>query len=198
MKLNPSTNHLFLAHQDSNTVSVINTITNGLVKTLDVGLGPISIDINPVTNRVYVANHGSNSITIIQDGFDQTPSPTATATATPSPEVSFTPTTTPSPGPKVSPTPTQPGSTITINPATGKSSLIFKTAIVTVTDNNGDGISSVMVRAKANGLMANVKPKITKTDINGNAKFKFRFGFVSKDGRITFTVDGLSTSIVQE
>lgn len=185
LKLNPTTNHLFLAHHDSNRVSVIDTLTNDLVKTLEVGLGPGAIAINPISNRVYVLNHTSRSITVIRDGVDESPLPTITPT--------------PSPTPEVSPTPTPPSSTISVSPVTAKRSAKFNTAIVTVADKSGAGIAGVGIKAVPKGLMTNVQPKMAVTDINGNAEFKFRFGLVSKDGQIVFTTeDGLTAVLSQE
>lgn len=195
LKLNPATNHLFLAHHDSNTVSVIDTLTNDLVKTLEVGLAPGAIDINPISNRVYVLNRTDKSITVIKDGVDEAPLPTITPTPSPTPEVSPTP----FPSPEVSPAPTQPSSTISVSPVMAKRSAKFNTAIVTVADKSGVGISGVRIKAVPKGLMTNVQPKIAVTDINGNAEFKFRFGLVSKDGQIVFTTeDGLTAVLSQE
>lgn len=185
LKLNPATNHLFLSHRDSNTVSVIDTLTNDFVKKLEVGLNPGAIAINPASNMVYVVNNLSNTITVIKDGVNETPLPAITPT--------------PSSRPEVSPTTSQPSSTISVSPVTAKKSVRFNKAIVTVADKSGVGISGVRIKAVSKGLMTNVVPKIAVTDINGNVKFKFRFGLVSKNGQIVFTTgDGLTTVLAQE
>jgi YVTN family beta-propeller protein len=49
----------------SNTVTIINTITNNVIATVDVGESPAGIAVNPDGTYVYVTNVISNTVTII-------------------------------------------------------------------------------------------------------------------------------------
>jgi YVTN family beta-propeller protein/VCBS repeat-containing protein len=62
-----SNNNAYVVNYDSNTVTVINTTTNQVVKTIDVGSGPLSVTAVDTTQRqrVYVANSLSNTVTVI-------------------------------------------------------------------------------------------------------------------------------------
>ena len=63
--VNPNTNMIYVVNQISNTASVIDGKTNGVVKSIAVGKGPISIAVNPNTNMIYVANYDSNTASVI-------------------------------------------------------------------------------------------------------------------------------------
>ena len=63
--INPSTNTIYVANFDSNTVSVINGTTNTVTATILVGTYPFAIAINPSTNTIYVANGRSNTVSVI-------------------------------------------------------------------------------------------------------------------------------------
>lgn len=60
-------NNAYVVNYDSSTVSVINTATSQVVKTIDVGSGPISITAVDTTQRqrVYVTNSLSNTVSVI-------------------------------------------------------------------------------------------------------------------------------------
>jgi YVTN family beta-propeller protein len=62
-----SNNNAYVVNYDSNTVSVINTTTNQVVKTIDVGSGPLSVTAVDTTGRqrVYVTNSLSNTVSVI-------------------------------------------------------------------------------------------------------------------------------------
>jgi YVTN family beta-propeller protein len=50
---------------DSGTVAVINTVTNVLTATVNVGVYPLGSALNPAGTRVYIANQGSNTVSVI-------------------------------------------------------------------------------------------------------------------------------------
>jgi YVTN family beta-propeller protein len=56
---------LFVANTTSNSVSVINTATRAVVKTIPVGVDPVSVAFRPDGNEVWVANHVSDSVSVI-------------------------------------------------------------------------------------------------------------------------------------
>jgi YVTN family beta-propeller protein/VCBS repeat-containing protein len=60
-------NNAYVVNYDSNTVSVIDTTTNQVVKTIDVGSGPLSVTAVDTTQRqrVYVSNSLSNTVSVI-------------------------------------------------------------------------------------------------------------------------------------
>ncbi len=62
--INPVTNKMYVANQNSANVTVIDGQTNSTT-TVTVGNTPDSVAVNPLTNKIYVANGGSNSVTII-------------------------------------------------------------------------------------------------------------------------------------
>ncbi|MGR3179975.1 MAG: hypothetical protein ACUZ8E_18195, partial [Candidatus Anammoxibacter sp.] len=51
--------------------------------------------------------------------------------------------------------------------------------------------------ASASGDGASVFPNVKKTGFFGTADFVFGFGLVTRDAKITFTTEGLSTTIIQ-
>ena len=79
---NPVTNRVYVANIWSNTVSVIDGITNAVIATIPVGELPYSVAVNAATNKVYVANQGETvfepGIVTIIDGVTHE---TATITA---------------------------------------------------------------------------------------------------------------------
>jgi YVTN family beta-propeller protein/VCBS repeat-containing protein len=62
-----SNNTAYVVNYDSNTVSVINTTTNQVVKTINVGTGPLSVAAVDTAQRqrVYVSNSLSNTVSVI-------------------------------------------------------------------------------------------------------------------------------------
>lgn len=55
----------YITNELSDTVSVVDTATNNLVATVDVGLGPEGVAVNPTGTRVYVADLGNETISVI-------------------------------------------------------------------------------------------------------------------------------------
>ena len=66
---NPNTGKLYVANENSNSMTIIDTTTFGFPHlTVPVGLQPASVAVDPNSNRIYVANFGSlgfNSVSII-------------------------------------------------------------------------------------------------------------------------------------
>ena len=46
----------------SSTVSVIDTVSNGVVATIPVGVGPYTVAVDPAGSHVYVANHDPDPV----------------------------------------------------------------------------------------------------------------------------------------
>ena len=55
MAVNPVTNKIYVANQNSNTVTVIDGATN-TTATVAAGNTPFAVAVNPVTNKIYVTN----------------------------------------------------------------------------------------------------------------------------------------------
>ena len=62
--VNPVTNRIYVANENSNTVTVIDGATHATT-TLPVGSGPQHIAINTATNKIFVANGRSASLAVI-------------------------------------------------------------------------------------------------------------------------------------
>jgi YVTN family beta-propeller protein len=60
-----STNTIYVANPQSNTVSVIDGTTNQITATVPVGKGPDAVAVDPTTHTAYVANVGDNSVSVI-------------------------------------------------------------------------------------------------------------------------------------
>ena len=56
---------LLIANPDSNSVSLLDTITNQVINEIPVGIEPRSVAISPSDKYVYVSNQGSDDISII-------------------------------------------------------------------------------------------------------------------------------------
>jgi YVTN family beta-propeller protein len=65
-----SGNRAYVANAYDGTVSVIDTTTNTVVKTLSVGSSPQKLAVSPDGKRVYVANTSSNTVSIIDASTD--------------------------------------------------------------------------------------------------------------------------------
>ena len=63
--LNGTGTRLYVANTTSNTVSVIDTASNGVIANIEVGLDPVSLAIRPSANELWVSNHVSDSVSII-------------------------------------------------------------------------------------------------------------------------------------
>ena len=60
-----SGNYAYVANSASNNVSVIDTTTNSVVRTVSVGTTPRSLVATPDGSRVYVANAGTQNVSVI-------------------------------------------------------------------------------------------------------------------------------------
>ncbi len=69
--VNPNGTKVYVANQNSNTVSVIDTATNNVTATVNTGIGPQGIAVNPNGSRVYVTNGGSNNVSVIDTNNKQ-------------------------------------------------------------------------------------------------------------------------------
>ena len=77
--VNQTTNKIYVANSNGNTVTVIDGITNSPTATVAVGTDPFAIAVNPATNKIYVANFQSNNVTVI-DGATNNTTPVNTGT----------------------------------------------------------------------------------------------------------------------
>jgi YVTN family beta-propeller protein len=65
LEYNPINKYAYVADLYSHDVSVINSATNKVVKTIDVGDWPYDLEYSPGNNRMYVANSGSDTVSVI-------------------------------------------------------------------------------------------------------------------------------------
>ena len=59
----------YVPNAGTNTVSVINTLTNVVVASIPVGVNPLAAALHPAGGPVFVANYGSNSVSVIDAVF---------------------------------------------------------------------------------------------------------------------------------
>ncbi len=81
LAVNSVTNKIYVVNQGSNTVSIIDGITN-TAATIAVGSYPTAAAVNPVTNKIYVGNYSGHSVTVIDGATNRT----ATIAVAPSPK----------------------------------------------------------------------------------------------------------------
>ena len=55
----------YIANYNSNTISVIDTSTNTVTSTVNVGNNPLGVAVNPAGTKVYVTNGASNTVSAI-------------------------------------------------------------------------------------------------------------------------------------
>ena len=63
--VNPVTKNVYVTNEFSNTVSVIDGITQRVTDTITVGSFPYGVAVNPFNDRIYITNRGSNTVTVI-------------------------------------------------------------------------------------------------------------------------------------
>jgi YVTN family beta-propeller protein len=64
--VNSAAGRLYVANHNSDTLSVINTGTNGLLATIAVGDGPNGVAYNAANGMIYVANGSDNTVTVLR------------------------------------------------------------------------------------------------------------------------------------
>ncbi len=63
--VNPVTKNVYVTNEFSNTVSVIDGITEKVTDTIRAGSFPYGVAVNPFNDRIYVTNRGSNTVNVI-------------------------------------------------------------------------------------------------------------------------------------
>ncbi|MEP0826218.1 MAG: YncE family protein [Nitrososphaera sp.] len=69
--VNERTNTAYATHPNSDYVSVIDTATNSIIKTIQTDHTPIGIAVNPNTNFIYVGNSGSGIVSVIDGSVNE-------------------------------------------------------------------------------------------------------------------------------
>ena len=65
VRVDPSTNRIYVANQGGDTVSVIDGANNVVIATVPVGDRPFAIGVNSTTGRVYVTNQDDDTVSVI-------------------------------------------------------------------------------------------------------------------------------------
>ena len=65
LEFNPSNNNIYVVNNEEDTVSVIDSSTNKVVKTISIGDGPNDIEYNPFNHNMYVPNISENTVSVI-------------------------------------------------------------------------------------------------------------------------------------
>ncbi len=63
--LNAAGTRLYVANTTSSNISVIDTASNAVVATIDVGLDPVSLAVRPGGSELWVSNHVSDTVSIV-------------------------------------------------------------------------------------------------------------------------------------
>ena len=66
--VNPTTNRIYTANIDSDSVSVIDGGANTVVATVPIGSDFWGVAVNPNTNLIYTANAWSSSVSVVDGG----------------------------------------------------------------------------------------------------------------------------------
>jgi YVTN family beta-propeller protein len=61
----PTGPYAYITNSRDNNVSVIDTVTNVVIATVDVGYSPWGVAVNPAGTKAYVTNSGSDSVSVI-------------------------------------------------------------------------------------------------------------------------------------
>jgi YVTN family beta-propeller protein len=62
----PDGKYVYVSNQASNSVAVIDTVSNTIVKTISVGASPAGVAVTPDGKYVYVSNQASNGVSVIK------------------------------------------------------------------------------------------------------------------------------------
>jgi uncharacterized repeat protein (TIGR01451 family) len=57
--------YAYIANQGNNNVSIINTVNNTVITTVNVGTAPYGVAFSPDKTKVYITNHGSGTVSVI-------------------------------------------------------------------------------------------------------------------------------------
>lgn len=69
--VNSTTNKIYVANDDSNSLSVVDGVSNSVSATVNLGTDPWGVAVNKTTNKIYVSNKGSNTLAVV-DGTNNT------------------------------------------------------------------------------------------------------------------------------
>ena len=61
----PDGHTIYISNRDSNTITEINALDNSILRTINVGSGPVSVGVTTDGNEIQVINQYSNSVSII-------------------------------------------------------------------------------------------------------------------------------------
>ena len=78
MAIKPDGSRVYVANNGSNSVSVINTSTDTIEKTIAVGGAPVKILMSPDGSRAYVANYSGSSVSVINTSINNSANMIAT------------------------------------------------------------------------------------------------------------------------
>ena len=68
--VNPSGAKVYVANSISNSVSVIDAVSNTAIKVVSVGSQPYGVAVSPAGSKVYVTNYAGNSVSVINTAND--------------------------------------------------------------------------------------------------------------------------------
>ncbi|MDR0880230.1 MAG: YncE family protein [Clostridioides sp.] len=63
--------YIYVANEGSNSIAVIDSDTNQIVKEICLGFMPYALAVNPIVNAVYVVNKNNNSVTVIDSTINE-------------------------------------------------------------------------------------------------------------------------------
>jgi YVTN family beta-propeller protein len=65
ISIDNNANRLYVLNQNSNNITVLDSLTYSTISTIPVGTNPSGITFNKLTNKIYVSNGGNNSVSVI-------------------------------------------------------------------------------------------------------------------------------------
>ncbi len=65
LALTPAGDRLLVANPDSNSLTIVDTLSRSVIAEIPVGLTPLSVAVSPSGAQAYVANQGSHSLSVI-------------------------------------------------------------------------------------------------------------------------------------
>ena len=73
IQYNPSNDDIYVVNRDSDTVSVIDSTTNTVIDTINVGQNPQDLEFNSGNNNMYVTDLSSNAVSVISTTVSSQP-----------------------------------------------------------------------------------------------------------------------------